>query len=94
MKKDKFTMVNEEGIEVEYDVLFSFDSDETKKQYIVYTDHAKTETGAEKVYASTYEDINDGKELNLTPIKTEKEWKIIETILKSIEEEVNKKEAA
>ncbi len=94
MKKNKFTMINEEGIEVEYDVLFSFDSDETKKQYIAYTDHTKTESGAEKVYASIYEDINDGKELNLTPIQTDKEWKMIETILKSIQEEINKKDAA
>ena len=32
-KKNTFTIVNDEGKELECDVLFTFDSDETKKSY-------------------------------------------------------------
>lgn len=39
--KGIFTIVNDEGKEIECEVLFTFDSDETKKSYIVYTDNTK-----------------------------------------------------
>jgi uncharacterized protein YrzB (UPF0473 family) len=38
-KKGIFTIVNDEGKEIECEILFTFDSDETKKSYIVYTDN-------------------------------------------------------
>ena len=34
-----FKVINDEGKEVECEVLFTFESDETKKNYIVYTDN-------------------------------------------------------
>ena len=43
MKKNSFSMVDENGKEVVYDVLFTFESDETHKNYIVYTDNSKDE---------------------------------------------------
>jgi len=93
MDKNKFTIIDESGEEKSYDILFTFDSDETKKQYIVYTDHSKTEEGTIRVFASTYVEDDGGTSLNLTPIESEKEWNIIETILKSLEEEINKPES-
>ena len=38
-EKMTFKAVNNEGKEVECEVLFTFESDETKKNYIVYTDN-------------------------------------------------------
>ena len=41
-----FTVVNDEGKEVECEVLFTFESEETHKNYIVYTEyHRGTYTG-------------------------------------------------
>ena len=82
-----FKVVNDEGKEVECEVLFTFESDETKKNYIVYTDNTTDEEGNTKVYASIY-NPNDA-ETKLLPIETEKEWKIIETILEEIQSEAN-----
>ena len=39
--KNTFTVINDEGREILCNVLFTFDSDETKKSYIVYTDNTK-----------------------------------------------------
>ncbi|MCI8569204.1 MAG: DUF1292 domain-containing protein [Bacilli bacterium] len=89
MKKNTFTMLDENGNEVVYDVLFTFESDETNKNYIVYTDNKKDETGNVEVYASIY-DPNDPKS-KLEAITTEKEWKVIETILDTLQEEVRNK---
>ena len=82
-EKMTFKVINDEGKEVECEVLFTFESDETKKNYIVYTDNTLDEEGNTKVYASIYEPEQD--ETKLLPIETDKEWKIIETILEEIQ---------
>ena len=82
-----FKVVNDEGKEVECEVLFTFESEETKKNYIVYTDNTTDEEGNTKVYASIYNPNEE--ETKLLPIETEKEWKIIETILEEIQSEAN-----
>lgn len=86
-KKGVFTIVNEEGLEVECEILFTFDSDETKKSYIVYTDNTLDGDGNTKVYASVYDPT--GKNPSLMPIETEKEWLVIENILSSVQEKID-----
>ena len=88
MKKNSFTMIDEAGNEIVYDVLFTFESEETHKNYIAYTDNTIDETGNVEVYASIY-DPNDPNS-KLEAIETEKEWKVIETILETLQEEVRK----
>ena len=88
MKKNTFTMIDQDGNEVVYDVLFTFESDETKKNYIVYTDNTLDHEGNVRVYASIYNQNDKGVELE--PINSEREWKIVETILSSIQEESKK----
>ena len=89
MKKNTFSMLDENGVEVVYDVLFTFESEETGKNYIVYTDNQKDEKGNIEVYASIYHpEDNNGR---LEAIETEKEWKVIETILETLQEEIKKK---
>ena len=85
--KNTFTVINEEGKEVVCNVLFTFDSDETKKSYIVYTDNTKDKQGNIQVYASIY-DPEQEDNMELLPIETDKEWKVIETILDSLQEEI------
>lgn len=88
MKKNSFTMIDENGVEVTYDVLFTFESEETHKNYIVYTDNKKDFSGNIEVYASIYDPNNPNSKLEA--IQTEKEWKVIETILDTLQEELNK----
>ena len=89
MKKNSFSMIDENGNEIIYDVLFTFESDETKKNYIVYTDNSRDENGNIQVYASIYDPENPNSKLEA--ITTDKEWKVIETILETLQEEVRKK---
>ncbi|MBE6147638.1 MAG: DUF1292 domain-containing protein [Firmicutes bacterium] len=89
MKENTFKMITEDGQEITCNVLFTFDSEETKKSYIAYTDNTYEPDGSIKAYAAVYnpEDLNAGFE----PIETEKEWKVVETILEAIQEEVRSK---
>lgn len=89
-KENTFTVLDNEGKEITCEVLFTFESDETKKNYIVYTDNSLDELGNVKVYASIFDPSKDTTEL--LPIETEREWKIVETILESIQEESKKKD--
>lgn len=83
----KFTVINDEGTEVECEVLFTFESEETGKNYIVYTDNTLDDEGNTRVFASIYDpDSNASK---LLPIETEKEWKIIEVILEELQSEAS-----
>ena len=87
-KENTFKVIDKDGNEIDFEVLFTFESDETKKNYMVYTDNSKDDNGNTRVYASVFKP--DAEPLELLPVETEREWKIIETILSSIEEE-NKK---
>ena len=85
----KFKVIDENGKEIECEVLFSFESDETNKNYIVYTDNTIDDNGNKKVYASTF----DPKEENpiLGSIETDEEWKVIENILNKLQEKREEK---
>ena len=90
MKEERmtFNITNDEEQEVECEVLFTFESDETGKNYMVYTDNTVDEEGNTKVYASIYNP--DEEDQTLQPIETDKEWTIIETILNELQEEAKK----
>ena len=89
MENNTFKVINNEGKEVTCDILFTFDSEETKKSYIVYTDNSKDEEGNVQVFASIYDPTQQNPKLE--PIETDQEWKIIETILNTLQEEIKKK---
>ena len=89
LEKNTFKIIDENGKEVTCEVLFTFDSEETKKNYIVYTDNTTDDEGNIRVYASTFDPNSETTELK--PIESEREWKIIETILESIQSDANDK---
>ena len=87
-EKNTITVKDENGNEIVCDILFTFDNEETKKSYIVYTDNTKDKDGKVQVYASIYNP--NEKNTVLEEIKTDKEWKYIDTILKTLQEEITK----
>lgn len=81
-----FAILDENGREVKCEALFTFESEETGKRYIVYTDHSVDKDGSTKIFASIYSQDSDGQKL--LPIKTKKEWKMIETILEKLQADI------
>jgi uncharacterized protein YrzB (UPF0473 family) len=80
----EFTLINADGKEIRCEVLFTFDSEDFHKSYIVYTDHSVDEFGVERVYASIYDP--SGKDLRLQEIKTKAEWEMIDHLLNNEDE--------
>lgn len=93
-----FNAITPEGMLVECETLFTFESTETGRSYIVYTDIVYTdnttdEDGNTTVYASIYDpaavEFNESSglaALSLIPIETEDEWLIVEQILQEAAE--------
>lgn len=86
-KKDLnyFTVTDKNGKETEYEILFTFESEDTNKNYIVYTDNTVDDEDMIKTYASIYEE-NDGV-LKLSPITDDKEWNLVEKLINQATEE-------
>ena len=80
---NEFEVFNDQGERITCNALFTFESDETGKNYIVYTDNTIDEEGHKKVYASTFDPSEENPVLG--PIETEKEWNIIEDILNKLQ---------
>ena len=82
---NKFTLTNEEGIEVTYEALKILENPETKKKYVLYTeiDSIKEITGKDAViHASRYRK-EDGK-IVLEEMEYEKEWTLVKNFLQGI----------
>lgn len=84
---NSFILLDENGKKTKYDVLITFDSEETGKSYIVYTDNSRDKKGNVQVFASNY----ILKDMRLMPIETEKEWRMIEIILEELQKEIQSK---
>lgn len=86
IEEAKFVVKDENGEEKEFYKLFTFDSEETGKSYIAYTDNSTDESGNVIIRANTYDPT--GEDLSLQPLTSEKEWKVIENILISTQEKI------
>ena len=63
-----------DGKTIECDILFTFDSEDTMKSYVGYTDHSIASNGRKNIYVSSFdpfkpklelEDITDNLELQM-----------------------------
>ena len=89
MENDEVVIVKRDGSKVQLDKLITFDDEANNKSYIIYTDNSKDENGNVRISASIVkEPENPNSELE--EIKTEREWKIIDTVLRSTMESVKK----
>ncbi|GGE43059.1 UPF0473 protein [Pullulanibacillus camelliae] len=80
--QERIIIPDEEGEEHLFDILFTFDVDETGKSYMVVQPVESSEEDEEdeaEVFGFRYEDV-DG-EFNLYPIETDEEWDIVEEML-------------
>ena len=78
---EKFIAV-EDGLEKEYSVIMTFDSDKTNKSYIIYTDGSKDSLGNLEEKVSSY-NIKEDKYI-LNPIEDEEEWNLVKIVVNAI----------
>ena len=81
-KATSFIAITTDGKEVECNVICDIYSEQTNKNYIIYTDYMLDNEEEIKVYASSYE--KKGDRLELQEIKTDLEWNLVEAMLDEI----------
>lgn len=81
-----FTMPDDDGNDVEYQVLFTAESEETGKKYIAYTSDEEDEDGSTIVNASLYTSEDGSDDIELIPIEDDEDWEFVQSILDEIAE--------
>ena len=81
-EKKMMTILNENGIEEEVEVILAFEFKDNHKEYIVYTKDEKDENGNVTVYVSNV-DRSTGEPL-LQGIDDEEEWNRIKDVLREL----------
>lgn len=83
MEKEYLLVTDEEGNEIECQIIMTFTSEEFHKSYVVY--QIKDDESGE-YYAASY-NPDDGDEGKLLEIEDDAEWDLIEEVLESFLEE-------
>lgn len=76
-------ILDNNGQEQEYEILLAFKWLKTNKNYLVYTDNTKDETGNLNIFAAVYYPNDNSK---LDSIETNDEWNEIEKRLTSLKQ--------
>ena len=83
--ENNITVVDENGNEQLCEVLFTFDSDEFGKSYVLYYPIGADESEDEEIeiHASSFVPTEDNKDGELMPIESDEEWDMIEEMLET-----------
>ena len=81
MENNQITVIDEQGNEILCEVLFTFDSEEFNKSYVLYFPIGdEDEEGNSPLYASSYDpNAEDGGDL--VPVTSDEEWDVIEEMV-------------
>jgi uncharacterized protein YrzB (UPF0473 family) len=82
---EKVIIPDENGEEEVFEVLFKFDVDQTRKQYVMLVPENGDEEEVDDVYAFRYEE--DGDSITLYLIEDDEEWNIVESTFQTIVED-------
>ncbi len=86
LKENQLTYVDDKGNEILCDILFTFESEEFKKSYVLFYPTGSLEEEEIEVYAASFVPL-EGEIGELNEITTDEEWAMIEEILESFENE-------
>ena len=84
-EKQKFVVKDENGKEIMCEPLFTFDSEDTMKSYVGYTDHSFGSNGRKNIFVSAYNPLK--AKIELEDITDERELKMVSEVLNQIDKE-------
>ncbi|HJG48260.1 MAG: DUF1292 domain-containing protein [Ruoffia tabacinasalis] len=75
------TIFDEEGNETLHEILFTFDSEDFQKSYVLVYPAGTNEEEDVELQAFSYTEAEDGSTGALQPIQSEEEWDMVEEVL-------------
>lgn len=87
--QQNITVVDDNGTEQLCEILFTFESEEFNKSYVLYYPIGAQEDENEEIeiHASSFIPSEDGKDGELEPIENDEEWAMIEEMLNTFLED-------
>ncbi|MFC4022690.1 DUF1292 domain-containing protein [Oceanobacillus longus] len=85
-EKERIIIPDENGDEHLFEVLFTFDVDETEQSYIAVVPAEQAEEEEVEVYAFRFEE-QDNEDFTLFPIESDEEWELVEEMLNTLADE-------
>jgi uncharacterized protein YrzB (UPF0473 family) len=86
-EKERIIIPDENGEEHLFEVLFTFDVDETGHSYIAVVPVDQKDDEEVEVFAFRYEDQTNEDDLSLFQIESEEEWEMVEEMLNTLTDE-------
>lgn len=87
-EKERIIIPDENDEEHLFEVLFTFDIDETKSSYIAVAPVEQQDNEEVEVYAFRYEEQGgDDNDLALFPLESDAEWDMVEEMLNTLSDE-------
>ena len=83
MEEKTFTVVDEEGKELDYEIVLTFKNPDNNKSYVIYKLPGEEN---DEVFAAIYDEENKIGG-SLLPIETDKEWDMLDEVLNTFLEE-------
>lgn len=75
---NEIVIVDEDGVETKFEILFTYENDDRGMQYVLYYDPKNPE----EVFAARYNDNHE-----LMEIEDEEEWQEVEEVLNTFEQD-------
>ncbi|WP_068674417.1 DUF1292 domain-containing protein [Oceanobacillus sp. Castelsardo] len=85
-KKERIIVPDENGEEHLFEVLFTFDVDQTGNSYIAVVPVEQADDEEVEVYAFRYEET-EKEDITLFPIESDEEWEMVEEMLNTLADE-------
>ena len=85
-EKERIIIPDEHGDEHLFEVLFTFDVDETDISYVAVVPAEQVDEEEVEVYAFRYEE-NENDDFTLYPIEDDEEWEMMEEMLHTLADE-------
>ena len=77
--------IEKNGKTIDCDVVFTFDSEDTMKSYVGYTDHSFGSNGRKNIFVSAYNPLK--AKIEFEDITDERELKMVSEVLNQIDKE-------
>ncbi len=78
-------LLEKDGKTVECEILFTFDSEDTMKSYVGYTDNSIASNGRKNIYVSSFDPLQS--KIVLSDITDEKELQMINEVLMQFDDD-------
>ncbi|MDL4841455.1 DUF1292 domain-containing protein [Aquibacillus rhizosphaerae] len=86
-EKERIIIPDENGEEHLFEVLFTFDVDQTGQTYIAVVPVEQKDDEEVEVFAFRYEDQANEDDLSLFQIESDEEWEMVEEMLNTLADE-------